>query len=392
MAKTKKKIPHRNFAPIPAEKIEAQKSLPSTTSNTSKGRASVPRSIRTLYVTAPKGREPHPSVRVNRLEEQQDGGALWRLDLDLDGSVETHRHGLRDQPIELSKVSLPPSKPRTRTKGLDGYCPPSLGVSFKPQVQAPIGQVLYEFRGRIHRPLYIFGSDDRHVLTDTSFPWLLVGKISTSDGKSGSGALVGDRIVLTARHLRPEKSIAAGNWWMKFTPHYFDGTELFGSSFISDSHYFGKTGDTGFDLSHDFMVCRLFEPLGERLGFLGVQEYTEDWNDLEVWASVGYPGDLAGGERPFVELRCSIEDSEDYGGAQMLETESDLTPGNSGGPFWAWFDGNDGKQHTRIVAVVSDEADFATSLGFATIHDHDNGLAGGADMVNIVRWARENWK
>jgi hypothetical protein len=230
------------------------------------------------------------------------------------------------------------------------------------------------------------------VLTDTSFPWLLVGKIITSDGTSGSGALVGDRIVLTARHLRPEKSIAAGNWWMKFTPHYFDGGEPFGSSFISNNHFLKKTGDTGFDIAHDFMVCRLFEPLGQRLGFFGVEEYTEDWNDLEVWANVGYPGELAGGERPLVELRCSVEDSEDYGGGQMLETEADLTHGNSGGPFWAWFSGDDGKQHARIVAVVSDEADFATSLGLVTIHDHDNGLAGGADLVNIVRWARDNWK
>lgn len=389
MAKTEKRIPSGKFAPIPAEKVEAQKSIaPAKT----KERGSVRQSVRTFYVTAPNGSEPHPSLRVERIEEQQDGGVLWRLDIDLGGSVETHRHGIHEEPIEPSRVSLSRSKRRTRGRGLDGYCPPSLGVSFRPRVQDPVGRVLYEFRGRIHRPLYVFGSDDRNVLTDTSFPWLLAGKIITSDGSGGSGALVGNRVVLTARHLRPEKSIAAGRWWMKFTPHYFDGSEPFGSSFISNNRFYAKTGDTGFDIAHDFMVCRLFEPLGERLGFFGVQEYTEDWNDLEVWASIGYPGELAGGERPFVELRCSVEDSEDYGGGQMLETEADLTHGNSGGPFWVWFTGNDGKQHARIVAVVSDEADFATSLGLVTIHDHDNGLAGGADMVDLVRWARENWK
>src|SRR5438093_243188 len=59
--------------------------------------------------------------------------------------------------------------------------------------------------------------------------------IVTSDGHSGSGALVGGRIVLTARHVPPERSIKVGNWWMKFTPHYFDAAESFGSSFISDS-------------------------------------------------------------------------------------------------------------------------------------------------------------
>ena len=135
------------------------------------------------------------------------------------------------------------------------------------------------------------------------------------------------------------------------------------------------------------MICRLYEPLGEQLGYFGTEEYTEDWNDDGVWACVGYPGDLSSGERPFVQLDCNFEDSESSGGGQVLETECDLGHGDSGGPFWAWFPDND----PRIVAVVSSEADFSTEIWPIVIHDHDNAAAGGADMVHLVDWARANW-
>jgi hypothetical protein len=70
----------------------------------------------------------------------------------------------------------------------------------------------------------------------------------------------------------------------------------------------------------------------------------------------------------------------------LLESEADLNHGDSGGPVWAWF--ND---HARIVAVVSGEVDFGTDYGLFQTHDHDNSLAGGADMVELIRWARQNW-
>jgi hypothetical protein len=373
----------RDYRPIPADEIEAQPAIPAV-----EGAADpAPHSLRTFYVTAPPGAEPHPSVRIEPIEGHPHAPPLWRVDLDLSRAVETPRLGISDGPVDLRIRERAPHEKREIAPGLDSHRPPSLPVSFNPRVQWPPVRTVYEFRGRRYRPLYIFGSDDRHVLTDTSWPWLLVGKIVNSDGNSGAGALVGGRVVLTVRHLRPERSIAAGSWWMKFTPHYFDGAEPFGSSFISDNRSYAKTGDGPTDIAYDFMVCRLYEPLGERLGFFGAQEYSEDWNDDGVWASVGYPGDIAGAERPAVELRCSIEDSEDYGDAQVMETEADLTKGNSGGPFWAWFPGH----HARIVGVASEEADFGTDYGLFATHDHDNAVSGGADMVNLVAWARANW-
>jgi Trypsin len=339
------------------------------------------------YVASPT--EPRPSVRVEAVEGEYKGDRLWQVSLDLGKARPVQRPGVNDTaatPGEIMANSR--AKKDARAQIESGPPPGHEKFNLRPRVRRLPGRECYEYRGKIHRPLYVFPPDRRHVLTDSSWPWRLIGKVETSDpGIGGSGALIGNRILLTARHLRPVESIKAGHWWIKFTPHYFDGTEPFGHSFVSDNHYYRFTGDTGYDLAHDYMVCRLFEPLGEKLGFFGAQEYDESWNDKNVWAAVGYAQDIANGEEPSVQLQCSVEDSSESSGGQLLESEADLNHGDSGGPVWAWFD----KTHARIVAVVSGEVDFGTDYGLFQTHDHDNSLAGGADMVELIRWARQNW-
>jgi V8-like Glu-specific endopeptidase len=85
------------------------------------------------------------------------------------------------------------------------------------------------FNGRTVQPLYVFGPDDRVAYNDSTWPWGLVGKLSNSDGKVGSAALIGQRIIATAGHMLPWNSIAQGSWWMKFVPAYFNGSSLFGA-------------------------------------------------------------------------------------------------------------------------------------------------------------------
>jgi hypothetical protein len=45
---------------------------------------------------------------------------------------------------------------------------------------------------------------------------------------------VGDRLMLTAHHLRPSVSIGSGSWWMLFIPEYDSGNRSFGASYVSD--------------------------------------------------------------------------------------------------------------------------------------------------------------
>jgi V8-like Glu-specific endopeptidase len=341
---------------------------------------------RRLYFASPT--EPRPSVRVESVEGEYKGDRLWQVLLDVGHALPVQRTGLEDRAVSPEEIVAGSSRQKGALAQVKSGLPPGQEkINLRPRVRRLPGRECYQYRGKIYRPLYIFPPDDRHVLTDSSWPWRLIGKVETSDRGGGSGALVGNRILLTARHLRPVDSIKAGNWWIKFTPHYWDGAEPFGSSFVSNNHYYQFTGDTGFDLAHDYMVCRLFDPLGEKLGFFGAQEYDEDWNDKSVWAAVGYAQDIASAGEPSVQLGCSVEDSSESSGGQLLESEADLNHGDSGGPVWAWFD----KTDPRIVAVVSGEVDFGTNYGLFQTHDHDNSLAGGADMVGLIRWGRQNW-
>ena len=352
------------------------------------GPVSIPQSrvAQNYYLSAKT--EPQPSVRVELLEGQYAGEKLWRVRVDNGNARLVHRPGLGDRGRSANEILDDIGKRKETERHLEASAlKAGEKAARSPRVQRPIGETCFEYRGALHRPLVVFPPDQRDLLTDSSWPWRLIGKVTTSDGKGASGALVGGRIMLTARHVRPVNSIAARNWWIQFTPHYFDGMTPFGTSFVSNNEFYQFTGDTGFDLAHDYMVCRLFEPLGDQIGFFGAEEYSEDWNDDEVWASVGYPGDLAGGERPFVQVNCSIEDSREGGDGQTLETEADLNHGDSGGPFWAWFNNGD----PRIIGVTSDEVDFATNYVVTVSHDLDNSVAGGKDMVELIRWARQNW-
>jgi hypothetical protein len=218
----------------------------------------------------------------------------------------------------------------------------------------------------------------RQILTDTSYPWLLTGKIFTSDGTGGSGVLVGDRLVLTARHVVPWTSIAAGNWWMKFVPAYFDGREPFGSSYVSDVTNYG-TDDSEYNLSHDYAVLRLYDPLGAWLGYLGSSEFDDGWRNNDNFINIGYMLDIAGSQEP-VWQRYWIEDDYEDDDGQTLETEASLNYGASGGPFFGWF--NNGSQ-IRVIGAVTGETGFGD--------DVDNSLAGGPNMVNLIDWGRANW-
>jgi V8-like Glu-specific endopeptidase len=329
------------------------------------------------YATRRSGEKLDPRVTVEEVPGAAGGPAFWRVDVDLGHDLSPYLTGLTAEPLGIEDT--PPLDESFR--GLDGFRPRELAGSYVPDVERVAHEILDGPNGKKYRPLFQFPPEDRHVLTDTSWPWLLIGKITTSDGTAGSAALVGGRLVLTAKHVRPQHSIGAGNWWMKFVPHSWDGTEPFGSSFISDIRYPTEGG-----VAHDYMIGRLYEPLGDQLGWFGTTTYDDDWEDEGVWAAVGYAGDIAGAQRPAVQIGASINEDYGDGDGTMMTTHADLNHGESGGPFWAWFN-----QEPRIVGVVSGEADIQTDYVIATVDDYENTVAGGKHMVRLVRWGQDNW-
>lgn len=357
--------------PLTREEIESLSPVKATEVNPHLRKSHV---TQTSYVNVPAGATFTPKVKTERIDTGADGQSLWKVETEVEQGVSGVPLGRTIQRHERSlavkrTVSSHPS-----------YRPPWIGASFIPNTGSRI--VLPKLRGREGReynPLTVFPGDSRQILFDTSWPWLLTGKITNSDGMTGSGVLIGDRLVLTARHVLPWNSINAGSWWMKFTPHSFDGNEPFGSSFASDATHYG-TDDTDFNLSHDYAVLRLFDPLGSQLGYLGSTTFDDNWRGLNVWSNIGYAIDIANAQRPSVQNFQSMEDDYEDDDGQTLETEASLNHGDSGGPFFAWFD--NGNQ-VRVVGVVSGEAGFGD--------DADNALSGGDNLVNLIDWARSNW-
>ena len=131
-------------------------------------------------------------------------------------------------------------------------------------------------------------------------------------------------------------------------------------------------------------VVQLETSLGDTLGYLGAKVYQDRWDDTGYWTSVGYPDEWNG--FPEFEDADTVEDSDSEEDADSLETEVSLTHGNSGGPFLGWWQsGNTWLPY--VVGVVSSEGAEAEIP-----QDHDNFLAGGDALVNLIAWGRANLK
>lgn len=206
------------------------------------------------------------------------------------------------------------------------------------------------------------------------FPMCTVGIVFNSNGKRGSGVLVGPNLLLTAGHVAPW---GASNWSMEFVPAYRNGNRPFGSSFVQAYRGFNtNNGVTG----HDYIICKLFNPLGNALGWMGTRSFASEGDYTNKrYVSSGYPGSL--GQIPAVELDMGIRDIDDDSPGRELEfaLRVNLGPGWSGGPLW---------QHTAqpyAVGVLSGQEKDGldpTRLVYAA----------GSAMVDLVNFGHANWR
>lgn len=329
-----------------------------------------------VYVNAKQ--QPQLKVEAQPSAKTAEGTTTWRIDVpqDKEGNADVlyGKTALKEKP-EVFLKSINPDI------GFSGHRPDWMNLSFSPKIFPQYRAPLRRFNGRFVNPLYVFGPDDRREYRDTAWPWGLVGKIFNSQGYTGSGALVGKNLVVTAGHMVPW---GQSSWWMKFVPDYFDGSSLFGAgveSYVSDARGYDTSGDV---TGYDWAILRLYNNLGDGLGYFGYNGYSSDWNNQPYWTLLGYPGAIAGGQRPSWQGGVSVFDTDsDSNGGLEIETTADATPGNSGGPFFGWW-GND----PRIVGVVSgQEEDFV----FPWSWEKGNVIAGGSGFTNLISWGRTNW-
>lgn len=262
-------------------------------------------------------------------------------------------------------------------------------IDFAPHAKlAPMPKKILRRRdGTIIEPHYgVFGTDDRQAYYPSGYPWTCIGKIyawndfSQPDPQwSGSGVLVGGRVVLTAGHVAPWGS---GNWAMKFVPAYYDGGSALGPgvySWVSD--YYGYNDPVS---AWDMVVCRLYTPLGNSLGYFGAKTYDSSWEDGNYWTLAGYPGAVAGANRPSRQMWWPILDDDSDGNADELEFHADSTPGDSGGPVFGFWNG---EAWPSVVGTDSGGEKWS----FLWWGEDNNVAAGGSAMVDLIHWARVNW-
>ena len=258
--------------------------------------------------------------------------------------------------------------------------------TFQPRIVSPFGRrgALRRSKGALVEPFYgVYPPDDRQVYYPSTYPWRCVGRIFTWTDTtqpnwawSGSGVLVGPRHVVTAGHVVPWGS---ANWGMLFVPAYYDGASLYGAgstSWVSDARGW-NTDETV--AANDMAVLRLYNAdLGPALGWMGSKVFDTSWEGGDYWHLCGYPGMIAGANRPSWQGGIPVLDADASGGALEIEHHGDASPGDSGGPFFGFW--NDGP---HVVGTVSG--------GEANSQEDNNINAGGSDLVNLIQWAQSNW-
>nr|WKN36598.1 hypothetical protein K4G66_30000 [Tunicatimonas sp. TK19036] len=356
----------------------------------------------------PPQRKPPRSIHVNlaafnlpdsvepRIEKDWSDPSAYRVVADLPGEpveLESHREVVKTHLYDrLPAQELDTSifEQFSKVERIDGNRLPYAPMQFIPQVSQLDMEIAERFRKRgdgEDRPTNIFGTDDRYIYQDSSFPWRTVGRVWTQNGAC-AGCTIGPRLVLTASHCINWLS-GGGTGWVKFSPAYYNGNGPWGEFYATRVIYWNKAmgGLTDLETAFDYVVLVMNDYVGNMVGYPGYRSYSSSWNGDAVWQHMGYPGDLTSTQRPAFQGNCSVSStsSESLSGQSGLVMGhfNDATGGHSGGPIWGWWNG---EAWPRVVGVQSAEASvpaFNTS--------GDNEFGGGAALSALISYARSNY-
>ncbi|KAI1464468.1 uncharacterized protein F4812DRAFT_452853 [Daldinia caldariorum] len=161
-----------------------------------------------------------------------------------------------------------------------------------------------------------------------------MGKIQWSNGVYCSGALIGSRHVATAKHCAPLNNPGVS---VRFMPAYYDG-ESFPGAYVTTIIYLpdysvNDPDANACDIKEDWAIFILDSRLGDQRGGLGAKLIEPSIINNPSLLNLGYPGDLANGNRPYRQEKITVRNKFDCDATGGLSTDADVAGGMSGGPL-----------------------------------------------------------
>jgi V8-like Glu-specific endopeptidase len=245
------------------------------------------RARRSIFIAGEDSKQPR--IAVNLVEGDANHGRPggWCIEITLTASQQIDvfpRVRLHRESPDFFRAGI------DRAVGYDGHRPDWMDLSHTPRLLPPHElPPMRRLNGGMARPLWVLGPDHRRLFRDSSYPWGTIGLIENNEGYSGSGALVGKNLVVTAAHLLPWNS--GSNGWMKFTPaEYLGMGSLFGANVFAYATE-ARTYSNGPNVSgYDWAILKLDQSLGDMVGYMGYTTYDDSWEGQQFWTVVGYPG------------------------------------------------------------------------------------------------------
>jgi protease YdgD len=179
----------------------------------------------------------------------------------------------------------------------------------------------------------IKGTDDRVEVTAGQYPWSAVGRLNNGQGGHCSGMLIGPRLVVTAAHClwnkKTRQPMPAQS--LRFVAGYDRGQYLAFAPVEKTLIAPGWRFDLPYsaDLaSKDWALLVLAEPLGEKVGWVGLGTSPTTADRL---VTVGYGQDKA--HIPAAHVGCHVTGKLAEG---ALTHDCDAVKGDSGAPVLVW--------------------------------------------------------
>lgn len=192
------------------------------------------------------------------------------------------------------------------------------------------------------QPRAIIGQDERTVAPVDRYPYRAIGRLRMGQSGSCTGSLVNPRVVLTNAHCVLDRD-RNGRYTIlrspiRFYPGYHRGSGPDGGARAVRVFYSSRFAPRGG--THDYAFLILDRPLGRRLGWLGVRNFTEGWTGERYWYVSGYGSNYSGAPAGTNQLQtinsraCAVRG---FRGSNLLH-DCDTGPGSSGSPIFAWWE------------------------------------------------------